>query len=74
MATAQTGKAAKRVITHCLKYFSYMGIPKIIKMDIGWGYISKTFQQFSSQWSSKHKAGIPYNPQGQGIVKVPMAP
>lgn len=46
-----------------------MGIPKFIKMDNGFGYTSKAFQQFCSQWNIKHKTGIPYNPQGQGIVE-----
>ena len=46
-----------------------MGIPKIINADNGSGYTSKAFQQFCSQWKIEHKTGIPYNPQGQGIVK-----
>lgn len=69
IAAAQTGEATKLVITHCLKCSSYMGIPKIIKTDNGSRYISKTFQQFCSQWNIKHKTGISYNPQGQGTVE-----
>ena len=41
MATAQTGEATKHVIIHCLKGFSCMGTPQIIKMENGSGYISK---------------------------------
>ena len=40
MASAQTGEATKHVITHCLKCFPYMGIPKIIKTDNGSKYVS----------------------------------
>ena len=59
----QTGETTKHVITHCLE------IPKNTKMYNGFGYISKTFRQFCSQWNIEYKTGIPYNPQGQGIVK-----
>ena len=69
MATAQTGEAAKHVITHCLKCFSCMGTPKVIKTDNGSGYVNKAFQRFCTQWNIVHKTGIPYNPQGQGIVE-----
>lgn len=69
IASAQTGEATKHVITHCLKCSSYMEIPKIIKTDNGSRYISKTFQQFCSQWNIKRKAGISYNFQGQGTVE-----
>ena len=46
-----------------------MGTPKITKMDIGFGYVSKAFWRFCSQWNFEHKTDISYNPQGQGIVK-----
>lgn len=69
MATAQTGEATKNVISHCLHCFSAMGMPEIIKTDNGTGYTSKGFQQFCTQFSILHKTGIPYNPQGQGIIE-----
>lgn len=69
MASAQTKTATKHVITHCLQCFLYMGIPKFIKMDNGFGYTDKAFQQFCSQCNIKHKTGSPYNPQGQGIME-----
>ena len=31
MVTAQTGEATKHVISHCLKCFAYMGVPKNYK-------------------------------------------
>ena len=46
-----------------------MKILKIVKTDNGSGYFSKACQQFCSQWDFEHKTGIPYNPQGQGIVE-----
>ena len=69
MATAQTGEVAKHAITHCLKSFSYLGTQNIIKMDNESKYVSKAFQQVCSQWNIKHKTGILYNLQGQGIVE-----
>ena len=46
-----------------------MGTSKIIKRDNRFRYISKAFQQFSSQWQIEHKTGIPYNPQGRGTIE-----
>ena len=69
MATAQTGEATKHVITHCLKCFSCMGTPKVVKTDNGYGFVNKAFQGFCSQWNIIHKTAILYNPQGQGIVE-----
>ena len=46
-----------------------MGKPKVIKTDNGPGYIGKNFQSFCLQLDIKHVTGIPYNPQGQGIVE-----
>lgn len=51
-----------------LKIFSYVGIPKIIKMNES-VYISKAFQKFCYQWKIEHKTDIPYNPKGQEIVE-----
>lgn len=46
-----------------------MGQPKMLKTDNGPAYVSHSFKQFCSQFQIKHITGIPYNPQGQGIVE-----
>uniref|UniRef100_A0A8I5N501 Uncharacterized protein n=1 Tax=Papio anubis TaxID=9555 RepID=A0A8I5N501_PAPAN len=69
IATLQSGEATKHVITHLLYCFSILGIPKQIKTDNSPGYIAKTFLQFCNTLQIKHITGIPYNPQGQGIVE-----
>ncbi|XP_037687344.1 UDP-GalNAc:beta-1,3-N-acetylgalactosaminyltransferase 2-like [Choloepus didactylus] len=43
--------------------------PKTIKTDNGPGYTGKNFQAFCQQLQLKHITGIPYNPQGQGVVE-----
>lgn len=48
IAIIQTADATEHMITHCFKCFSYMGIPKEIKMDNGLRYISKYFSNFVS--------------------------
>ena len=68
-ASTHTGEATKDVINHSLYAFSVMGQPKIIKTDNGPGYNSLKFKQFCAQLQIKHITGIPYNPQGQGIVE-----
>lgn len=67
--SAQMGEATKQVIAHLFLTFSAMGQPKILKTDNGPGYTSQKFKQFCAQLNIKHCTGIPYNPQGQGIVE-----
>jgi transposase InsO family protein len=43
--------------------------PKIIKTDNGPSYTSSSFRWFCLQLGIKNVTGIPYNPQGQGIVE-----
>lgn len=69
IATAQPGEATKHVISNCLRCFAMIGQPSVIKNDHGSGYTSQAFQRFCSQLSIMRKTGIPYNPQGQGIVE-----
>ena len=69
LATLQTGEATKHVIAHLLHCFSIVGKPKQLKTDNGPGYTSKAFQDFCLKLQIKHITGIPYNPQGQGIVE-----
>ena len=68
-ASLQTGKATKLVISHVLSCLAVTPQPKILKTDNGPGYISFSFKQFSAQMGIRHITGIPYNPQGQGIVE-----
>lgn len=39
------------------------------KTDNGPAYVSKAFETFCAQWHILHTTGIPYNPQGQGIIE-----
>lgn len=64
-----SGEATKHVISHCFQAFATMGIPKVIKTDNGPGYTSKAFQNFCLTFLIQHLTGIPYNPQGQGIIE-----
>ena len=68
-ASLQTGEATKHVISHVLSCLAAVPQPKILKTDNGPGYASASFKQFCAQMDIKHVTGIPYNPQGQGIVE-----
>ena len=68
-ATTLTGEKASHVIQHCLETWSAWGKPKILKTDNGPAYVSNKFQQFCHQVNVSHLTGLPYNPQGQGIVE-----
>lgn len=68
-ASLHVGEASKNIIAHVLNCLSVMGKPEIIKTNNGPGYTGKKFQEFCHQLQIKHVTGIPYNPQGQGIVE-----
>ena len=69
IATAHTGEAIKDVIQHLFTCFSYLSLPKALKTDNAPAFTSKSFQEFCIKFQIKHNASIPYNPQGQAIVK-----
>ena len=69
MASLHTGESTRHCIQHLLFCFSTSGIPQTLKTDNGPGYTSRSFQRFCLSFQIHHKTGIPYNPQGQGIVK-----
>jgi transposase InsO family protein len=69
MATPLPGEKTKHAIQHCLNYFLVMGVLHEIKTDNGPAYTSHQFKDFCAKYSIKHFTGIPYNPQGQGIIE-----
>ena len=68
-ASPLSGEASRDVITHTLQCMAAMRKPQIIKIDNGPSYSGTKFQQFCSQFDIKHVTGVPYNPQGQGIIE-----
>ena len=68
-ASAHAGETTRDVINHVMQALVAMGQPKCIKTDNGPRYSSNKFKQFCAQLGIKHVTGIPYNPQGQGIVE-----
>ncbi|KAL6030645.1 hypothetical protein STEG23_032730 [Scotinomys teguina] len=68
-ASPLIGEKVTNVISHCLEAWAAWGKPLTIKTDNGPAYISKSFQQFCLRMQVRHVTGLPYNPQGQGIVE-----
>lgn len=68
-ATSLTGERVHHVKLHCLEAWAAWGKPACIKTDNGPAYTSKGFAAFMAQLCVAHNTGLPYNPQGQGIVE-----
>ena len=68
-ASPLTGEKAVHVISHCLEAWAAWGKPLVLKTDNGPAYTSSKFSQFCKQMQVKHITGLPYNPQGQGIIE-----
>jgi transposase InsO family protein len=69
MATSLPGEKTKHTIQHRLNCFLVIGVPHEIKRDNWPAYTSHQFKDFCPKYSIKHITGIPYNPQGQGIIE-----
>lgn len=68
-ASAMAREKAHHVISHCLEAWAAWGIPQQVKTDNGPACTSQTSQQFCAQVNTHLRHGLPYNPQGQGIVE-----
>lgn len=68
-ATTHTGEKANDVISHCLEAWAAWNKPRELKTDNGPAYTSQSFTSFCTQMGVTLKHGLPYNPQGQGIIE-----
>lgn len=68
-ATPLAGEKAIHVITHCLEAWAAWGKPHRLKTDNGPAYTGHKFQSFCHTMEISLTHGLPYNPQGQGIVE-----
>ena len=68
-ASAHSVETSTHVISCFLQAFSYMGLPKHVKIDNGPAYVNHGFAKFLSDWNISHATGIPYNSQGQAITE-----
>ena len=68
-ASAQSGEKLTYVEKHLLECFDIRGKPKAIKIDNGPANAFHSFQPFWALWDINHYPGIPYTPQGQGMVE-----
>ncbi|XP_058294134.1 uncharacterized protein LOC131383361 [Hylobates moloch] len=69
LASALSGEAVKDVKAHLLYCLQMLGIPRQLKTDNAPAYVAKAFHSFLAQFNISRCTGIPYNPQGQGIVE-----
>ena len=68
-ASPMAGEKASHVIQHCLEAWAAWGKPQQLKTDNGPAYTAKTLVSFCQQMEVQVKHGLPYNPQGQGIIE-----
>lgn len=68
-ATPLSGEKACNVVFHCLEAWAAWGKPRQLKTDNGPAYMAQTFISFCKQMEVQLLHGLPYNPQGQGIVE-----
>ena len=69
IAFLRSGETTRDVIQHLFQCFSQIRLPEQIKTDNAPDYTSAAFKIFYQQFSIVHSTEIPYNPQGQAIIK-----
>ena len=67
--TPLTKKKAHNVIAHCLKTWATWNKPQQLKTNNGPAYTCQMFASFCLQMEVLLIHGLPYKPQGQGIVE-----
>lgn len=68
-ATPSSGEKAHNVIGHCLEAWAAWGKHQQLKTDNGPAYTAHSFTSFCDKLDIILNHGLPYNPQGQGIVE-----
>ena len=68
-ASLHSGEKARHVIAHCFEAWGAWGQPTELKTDNGPAYTSTSFISFCKMMGVQLTHGLPYNPQGQGIVE-----
>ena len=68
-ASPMSSEKSHNAVGHCLEAWAAWGRPDSLKTDNGPAYTSKSFQTFCKIMQVSHSTGLPYNPQGQGIVE-----
>lgn len=57
------------MIAHCFEVWGTWGQPKELKTGNGPAYTSASFVSFCKMMGVRLTRGLPYNPQGQGIIE-----
>uniref|UniRef100_A0A5F9DK32 Uncharacterized protein n=1 Tax=Oryctolagus cuniculus TaxID=9986 RepID=A0A5F9DK32_RABIT len=68
-ASPLSGESTRQVIAHCLDAWAAWGKPQVLKTDNGPAYTSQTFTTYCQKMEVQLVHGLPYNPQGQGIIE-----
>ena len=68
-AVPVSSESSKHAISALLLTFPVMGIPSVLKTGSGPTFTSHSFRSFLLEWNITHITGMPYNPQGQAIIK-----
>lgn len=60
---------SKTIVRELVKFFSWVGIPKIIQSDQGSNFTSRVFKEILKGLKIEHKLSSAYHPQSQGCVE-----
>ena len=60
---------AKKIVSHLIKFFTFVGLPKVIQSDLGSNFMSNIFKQVVTELGIKHYTSSAYHPESQGALE-----
>ena len=60
---------SKNIVRELVKFFSWVGIPRVIQSDQGSNFTSRVFKEILSDLKIEQKLSSAYHPQSQGCVE-----
>ena len=60
---------AKKIVSHLIIFFIFVGLPKVIQSDLGSNFMSNIFKQVVNELGKKHYTPSAYHPESQGALE-----
>ena len=60
---------ATKIVSHLIKFYIFVGLPKVIKSDLGSNFMSNIFKQVVTELGIKHYTSSAYHSESQGALE-----
>ena len=60
---------AKKIVSHLINFFTFVGLPKVIQSDLDSNFMSNIFKQVVTELGIKHYTSSAYHPESQDALE-----